>query len=577
MKKQYTQQQILDKTLHAAIARFTGGLSPYALMGAYSDWAAHLAASPDKRAQLLQKALNKYVRLSSYTRKCTDSDGHVIPCIDALPQDKRFADPAWQKWPFNLLHQSFLLNQQWWHNATTGVRGVTQQHENVMEFASRQILDVFSPSNYLLTNPEVLLQTQEEAGQNLMRGMQNFMEDYQREKSGKPPLGTDAFKVGENVAITPGEVVYRNHLMELIQYYPATENVHPEPILIVPAWIMKYYILDLSAKNSLVKYLTEQGFTVFMISWRNPTAEDRDLDMDDYRELGVMSALESITQIMGEVQIHGIGYCLGGTLLSIVAAAMSRDHDDRLKSVSLFAAQVDFTEAGELMLFINDSQLTFLEDMMWEKGYLEGKQMSGAFQLLRSNDLVWSRIIHDYLMGKRHDMNDLMAWNADATRMPYKMHTDYLRQLFLNNQLAEGLYLVDQRPITISDIRVPVFAVGTERDHVAPWQSVYKIHLLSDANITFLLTNGGHNAGIVSQIGHPRRRYKIATTKHDAKYLDPHSWFNKHPSHKGSWWPELSKWLSKRSGTKVMPPTMGAPDKKLAPICPAPGTYVLQK
>jgi polyhydroxyalkanoate synthase len=576
MKKKDSQYETIDKTLHAAMSKLTLGLSPSALMAAYTDWAVHLASSPGKQAHLLEQSARKSARLGSYLGDCTAKQGQNDACIEPLPFDKRFSDPAWQKWPFNILHQSFLLNQQWWSNATTGVGGVTKQHENVMEFATRQMLDIFSPSNYLLTNPQLIEQTKKEGGQNLMRGMKNLMDDMQRTISNKKPAGTDEYTVGKNLAVTPGKVVYRNRLIELIQYEPVTEEVRTEPILIVPAWIMKYYILDLSAQNSLVKYLTEQGFTVFIISWKNPDEDDRDLGMADYRKLGVMDAIDTIDKITDGAKIHGLGYCLGGTLLSIAAAAMSRDGDDRIQSVSLLATQVDFSEAGELMLFINESQVSFLEDMMWEQGYLDAKQMSGAFQLLHSNDLIWSRMVHDYLMGERTPINDLMAWNFDTTRMPYKMHSQYLRKLFLDNDLTEGRYLVDDKPISISDIRAPAFVVGTQKDHVAPWHSVYKFHLLSDTDVTFLLTSGGHNAGIVSEPGHPRRSYQMATTTKEAKYIDPDSWETKQAHNEGSWWPELAKWLHNHSSELTVPPTMGAAKKKRSVLCDAPGTYILQ-
>ena len=576
MKKEYSSYETMDKTLHATMSKLTSGLSPSALMAAYTDWAVHLASSPGKQAHLLEKSARKSARLASYLTNCTAKKGLNDACIEPLPFDKRFIDPAWKKWPFNLLHQSFLLNQQWWSNATTGVDGVTQQHENVMEFATRQLLDVFSPSNYLLTNPQLIDQTKKEGGQNLVRGMHNLIDDMQRTIGNKKPAGTEEYIVGKNLAVTPGKVVYRNRLIELIQYEPVTEEVRPEPILIVPAWIMKYYILDLSAKNSLVKYLTEQGFTVFMVSWKNPDEDDRDLGMADYRQLGVMDAINTIGKITGKSKVHSMGYCLGGTLLSIAAAAMSRDGDDRIQSVSLLATQVDFSEAGELMLFINESQVSFLEDMMWEQGYLDAKQMSGAFQLLNSNDLIWSRMVHEYLMGERTPINDLMAWNFDTTRMPYKMHSQYLRKLFLDNDLTEGRYLVNEKPISISDIRAPAFVVGTQKDHVAPWHSVYKFHLLSDTDVTFLLTSGGHNAGIVSEIGHPRRSYQIATTKKEDKYTDPNSWEAKYAHHDGSWWPELTKWLHSHSSQFTAPPSMGAPKKKLSVLGDAPGTYILQ-
>ncbi|MEO1140425.1 MAG: alpha/beta fold hydrolase [Pseudomonadota bacterium] len=572
-----TMAQALDKGLKAAQSKFTGGLSPLALASAYADWALHLSAAPGKQLELAEKTLKKEQRFANYAAACAKSPDTPETCIDPLPQDRRFSSESWQKWPFNALSQAFLLNQQLWHNATTGVEGVTKQHEDEVTFAARQMLDIFSPSNFALTNPDVLAKTFTEGGMNLVRGWQNFIEDVSRANTGKKPVGLDAFELGKNMATSPGKVVFRNNLIELIQYAPTTDKVHPEPILIVPAWIMKYYILDLSEENSLVRYLTGQGFTVFMVSWKNPDADDRDLGMDDYLSLGVMDALDAVDAITEGEKVHALGYCLGGTLLSIAASAMARDGDDRLQSLTFLATQTDFTEAGELMLFINDSQLTYLEDMMWDKGYLDTKQMSGAFQILRSNDLIWSRVIHDYLMGERSEMNDLMAWNADGTRMPYRMHSEYLRQLFLDNDFAEGRYRVGGRPIAISDIRTPVFLVGTERDHVAPWRSVYKFKLLSDTDVTFLLTSGGHNAGIISEPGHPHRHYRISTKAKDDIYIDPDRWVSEIEAVEGSWWPALSGWLADRSGEKVVPPPLGKKAKGFAPICDAPGTYVFQE
>jgi polyhydroxyalkanoate synthase len=339
---------------------------------------------------------------------------------------------------------------------------------------------------------------------------------------------------------------------------------------------MKYYILDLSPHNSLIRYLVEQGHTVFAISWRNPTAEDRDLGMDDYRRLGVMAALEAINAIVPERRVHAVGYCLGGTLLSVAAAAMAREGDERLATITLLAAQTDFTEAGELMLFINESQLTFLEDMMWDQGYLDTTQMAGAFQLLRSNDLIWSRLVREYLLGQRQPMNDLMAWNADATRMPYRMHSEYLRRLFLNNDLAQGRYQVDGRPVALTDIKLPVFAVGTAKDHVAPWRSVYKIVLLTDTPVTFLRTSGGHNAGIVTPPGHPRRIYQVGELRDHESYTDPDRWRESAPVHKGSWWPEWQAWLARQSGAPVDPPPLGRAEAGYPALEDAPGRYVLQ-
>jgi polyhydroxyalkanoate synthase subunit PhaC len=563
---------LIDKSLNAAVAHFTAGLSPAALAEAYFDWATHLAAAQGKRIQLVEKGLRKAARLALYGQALALPEA-CPPCIEPLPQDWRFKHEGWQRWPYNLIYQTFLLQQQWWYNATTGVRGVSRQHENMVSFTARQLLDTVSPSNFLLTNPQVFEHTIRHGGANLLRGLNNFIEDWYRAVSGKKPAGADRFEVGRNLAVTPGKVVFRNRLMELIQYAPATDKVRPEPVLVVPAWIMKYYILDLSSQNSLVKYLTERGFTVFMISWKNPGPEDRDLGMDDYRTLGVMAALDAVAQIVPNKPVHAVGYCLGGTLLSVAAAAMTGAGDERLRSMTLLAAQTDFTEAGELMLFINESELAFLEDMMWEQGFLQTGQMAGSFQLLNSNDLIWSTVVHSYLMGERAPMIDLMAWNADATRLPYRMHSEYLRKLFLNNDLAEGRYQVAGRPIALNDVRVPMFVVGTARDHVAPWRSVYKIHLFTDAEITFVLTSGGHNGGIVAAPGTGHRNYQVLTRTSTDHYADPDAWVAAAPHKDGSWWPEWVAWLEEYSGSPASPPGFGS---AAAALGDAPGSYILE-
>ncbi|WP_341912183.1 alpha/beta fold hydrolase [Ferrovibrio terrae] len=565
----------IDRTLHAQAARLTGGLAPSALWAAYLDWAVHLALSPGQQTFLAMKAARKLSRLTTYMSRCALQGREAPACIEPLPQDRRFAAPAWRQWPFNVFSQAFLLQQQWWHNATTGIDGMTQQHSNQVEFASRQILDMMAPSNFLWTNPEVLQRTVEQNGRNLIDGWRNFIDDWQRQLTGRKPAGTEDFIVGGNIAATPGKVVYRNALIELIQYAPQTASVRPEPVLIVPAWIMKYYILDLSQQNSLIRYLVSQGHTVFCLSWKNPDAGDRDLTMEDYRRLGVMEALAAVNAIVPQQKVHAVGYCLGGTLLMIAAAAMARDGDERLKTITLLAAQADFTEAGELTLFITESQLSFLDDVMWQQGYLDSRQMAGAFQLLRSNDMIWSRLVHNYLMGEPRRMTDMMAWNADATRMPYRMHSEYLRKLFLHNDLAEGRFVAGGHPVALSDIRAPVFAVATAWDHVAPWRSVYKLHLLTDTDITFLLTTGGHNAGIVSPPGGVARTYQVMAKGHADRYIDPDTWQATAAKHDGSWWPEWLAWLHAASGPPVMPPAMGAPAAGYPPLTDAPGSYVL--
>jgi polyhydroxyalkanoate synthase subunit PhaC len=567
---------LVDRSLHANVGRLTAGLSPTALALAYFDWAAHIAAAPGKRVGLADKAVRKAKRLFEYMCRCGLEGGQASRCIEPLPQDRRFAGEPWQHWPFNVIYQGFLLNQQWWHAATTEIRGVSRHHEDVVEFASRQMLDMFSPANIIWTNPEVLQRTLQQGGSNLVNGWHNLIDDWRRVARGDKPAGAENFVVGRNVAVTPGRVVYRNRLIELIRYAPTTAKVRPEPVLIVPAWIMKYYILDLSPQNSLVKYLTEQGYTVFMVSWKNPTAEDRDLGMEDYRTLGVMAALDAVGAETRADHIHAVGYCLGGTLLSIAAAAMARDDDRRLKSLTLFAAEVDFTEAGELTLFIDESQIAFLEDIMSEEGYLDAGQMAGTFQLLHSNDLIWSRMVRNYLMGEREPINDLMAWNADATRMPYRMHSEYLHRLFLDNDLAEGHFVAGAAPIALSDIHTPIFAVATVQDHVAPWRSVHKIHLLTDTEVTFVLTTGGHNAGIISEIGHKGRSYQVMTRPADGHYMDPDAWQATAPRTDGSWWPAWTAWLDRRSSAFIDAERFDDPARAAASFGPSPGTYVLQ-
>jgi polyhydroxyalkanoate synthase len=566
----------VDRAFRAQLARLTLGISPATVAGTQANWLSHLAVSPGKQAGLVEMAVRNAARLAIYAAQSAFDRDAPAPAAPS-PGDRRFADEGWRCWPCSLLAQSFLLAQDWWQEATTGIEGMGSLAEARMSFLMRQRLDALSPSNFPWTNPEIARAALESGGLNLLQGAWNLAEDVRRQTAGESPAGAEAFRVGETVAVTPGKVVFRNHLIELIQYAPATETVHAEPVLIVPAWIMKYYILDLSPENSLVRYLVERGHTVFMISWRNPTAEDRELAMEDYRRLGIMAALDAISAILPGRRVHASGYCLGGTLLMIAAAAMQRDGDDRFASLTFFAAQGDFTEAGELMLFIDESEVAYLEAMMWDRDYLDTYQMAGAFQILRSNDLIWSRLVRDYLLGRRTPMTDLTAWNADATRMPYRMHSEYLRHLFLRNDLAGGRFEVEGRPVWVGGSSLPIFAVGTVRDHIAPWRSVYKIHLMARAAVTFVLTSGGHNAGIVSEPGRPHRSYRTAARHPDEPYIEAEEWEARAPQRMGSWWPEWQAWLAARSARGAAPPSMGAPDRGLPPLDEAPGIYVLQR
>ncbi|EEB86349.1 PHA/PHB synthase family protein [Roseobacter sp. GAI101] len=557
----------LDRIAHASVATATSGLAPSVLAEAWMDWAVHLAVSPGKQMHLAEQAIRNSRAIWA---ACL---GHAVP---ETPDDRRFASEGWQKYPFNVWAHAHQTGWQWWQDAMTNVHGVAPAHEDLLAFTAGLVIDTTAPSNFALTNPDVISATFSEKGENLICGAKNLFDDIARKTGIAHPSGPHPFEVGRNLATSPGKVVFRNKLIELIQYAPTTARVRPEPILIVPAWIMKYYILDLSAHNSLVAFLVAQGFTVFMISWKNPEASDRNLSMEDYRELGVMAAIDAALSITQAAQLHAVGYCLGGTLLSIAAAAMGAKNDDRLASATFLAAQVDFTEAGPLRLFINDSQVTLIEDMMAQEGFLSTDQMAGTFALLRARDLIWAPAIRDYLLGHRGTSSDLMAWNADATRMPAKMHSEYLRKLFLNNDLTEGRYHVGKDAIAIADIRAPIFAVGTEDDHVAPWQSVYKLHLFADTGVTFVLTNGGHNAGIVSEPGHPGRHFRIGRTPANAAYRDPDDWLALHAPKDGSWWTPFADWLAERSGKPQAPPPLGAHSGACKAMCAAPGTYVMQ-
>jgi len=568
-----------DRAVHASVARLTHGLSPLVLASASADWLMHLGFSPGKQMDLALLAMRQGMRLSRHIGDCMA--GRHEPCIRPLPQDRRFEAPQWQQWPFNLMWQAFLLNQQWWHAAATDVSGVSHHHELVVDFASRQALDLVSPSNFLASNPELIDQTLRTGGANLAAGWRNWLEDMARVAADRPPVGTEAFRPGIEVAVTPGEVVFRNHLIELIRYAPMTPAVFPEPVLVLPSWIMKYYILDLSPHNSLVRHLVEHGHAVYMVSWRNPDGADRDLGMDHYLQKGAMAAIDVVWQCHGGRRIHAVGYCLGGTLLAIAAAQMAHQDDHRLCSLSLLASQVDFSEPGELGIFIDEAQLAWLDDLMASQGYLDGKQMAGAFALLNQRDLVFSRMVHDYLMGRRRPVTDLHAWNADATRMPFRQHREYLQSLYHHNDLAQGRYRAGGKPVALSDIHVPVFTLATERDTVSPWRSVYKISLLTDTEVTFCLTSGGHNVGVVNPPG-PQgvppgvsRTYRITTRPEDGKYVDPEAWHASAPVAEGSWWPAWQAWLQQRSSGPVLLDSLPPAARACGSLGAAPGRYVL--
>ena len=567
---QFSDAQALDAAFHAQASRLTSGLSPISLALAATDWGLHLLTQPAQTWELVARA--QQGALQWWADMADD------PGLPAAGDDHRFEHPGWRQWPLAPIVRAYLGAEQWWAQASA-LRGMTFHHQELTRVFARQWLDLLSPANLPWLNPEVVERTRASGGANLVQGLANAVEDWRRDQ-GLPPLQPPEhpYQPGVDVAITPGRVVHRNHLVELIQYSPSTPSVQAEPVFIVPSWIMKYYILDLSPHNSFVRWLVSQGHTVFILSWRNPDEGDALVDMGDYLALGIFDPLAAIARLVPGEAVHAAGYCLGGTLLVIGAAALARPGGVEgaellppLASLSLLAAETDFSEPGEMGVLIDESQVAMLEDMMAERGYLTGRQMGGSFRFLHARELVWSATLRELWMGERLRPNDLMAWNADTTRMPAAMHSEYLRRCYLHNELAESRYPVEGRPVSLADLRQPIFLVGTEKDHVSPWRSVYKLHRLCDAEISFVLTSGGHNAGIVSEPGHPGRRYALRTRPAGGAWVAPEHWAEGAARHEGSWWTAWHDWLlAHGSGRQV--PARTVP--RIEGLPAAPGSHV---
>lgn len=565
--------QNLDRGVRAALARLSAGVSLHAFIEASTDWAFHMSESPGRQLELAERAMQNAMKLMTLASKAGLGSPHpFVP----KPYDHRFRHPGWQAPPFLLWQQGFLAIQDWWDHATDHLRGLRPENADRTRFMARQILDTMSPSNFPALNPEIIEAFLASGGRNLTDGAGHFLRDMVKTLTQTHDPAPEGFRIGEDLACTPGKVVFRNDLFELIQYDAQTAETMAEPILIVPAWIMKYYILDLSPHNSMVNYLVRQGFTVFIISWCNPTAEQAGLSLEDYRTAGVMAALDAVGRIVPGSKIHAAGYCLGGTMLAIAAATMARNGDDRLASITLMAAQVDFAEAGELLLFADESQVAFLEDMMWDQGYLDRPQMARTFSTIRSEDLIWSRAVRRYFLGQEELPTDMGVWVADTTRMPAKMHGQYLRGLFLENRLTAGRFAVEGRVIALKDISTPMFAVATETDHIAPWKSVYKTKLFTDCDLVFVLASGGHNSGIVNEPSDRRSHYRLTHRPAGGLYTGPDDWIADAYPEDGSWWPAWKDWLREKSSGSRQAPATGAPAHGLPPLDPAPGRYVLQ-
>lgn len=497
------------------------------------------------------------------------------PVIEPKKGDKRFKNEAWEENPvFDFIKQSYLLTADYIHSTVRQAEGLDDLTAKKVDFYTRQFIDAMSPTNFAATNPEVLKKTLETRGQNLLKGLHNLLDDLSRGE-GKLSIkmtDLDAFEVGKNIAVTPGKVIFENDMMQLIQYTPTTEKVHKRPVLFLPPWINKFYIVDLAPKNSLIKYMVEQGFTMFVVSWKNPTEAHADKGFDSYMLEGPVKALEVIEQATGETEVNAVGYCLGGTLLGTTLAYMAAKGDERIKSATYFTTMLDFEQPGEMEVFIDEDQISSLEKRMDEKGYLSGRTMATTFNMLRANDLVWSYFVNNYLHGEDPFPFDLLYWNSDSTNMPAKMHSFYLRNMYQKNLLKEpnGIELAGEK-IDLRKIKVPTYFVSCVEDHIAPWKSTYKGVHLHSGPVKFVLGGSGHIAGIIN----PPAKNKYGFWTNAKLPKDPEEFYAGATQTEGSWWTDWSKWLAQKSGAKVDARMPG--EGKLKAIEDAPGRYVKER
>ena len=551
-----------------------GGLAnpdPLNIGSAFMEMTAKLMANPAKLMQAQLGFWQDYMSLWQNTaRRMMGIDS--APIIQADPKDRRFRDDAWNdNEVFDFIKQSYLLSARFVQDVVTHVDGLDAQTAQKVDFYARQFIDAMSPSNFLLTNPEVLRKTAETGGENLIKGLNNLLADLERGKGELRIKMTDveAFRIGENIAVTPGKVVYQNDLMQLIQYTPTTEKVLKRPLLIVPPWINKFYILDLRPRNSFVRWAVAHGHTVFIVSWVNPDEKLAEKGFDDYMREGILDALGAIEAATGETAVNVIGYCLGGTLLGATLAWMAEHGDDRIKSATFFVTLLDFRESGELNVFIDEEQLKMLEEKMNKRGYLEGSEMATTFNMLRANDLIWSFVVNNYLLGNDPFPFDLLYWNSDSTRMPARMHSFYLRNMYQENLLAQpnGISLAGT-PVDLRRVKVPAYFLSTREDHIAPWRATYHgTHLLGGKN-RFVLAASGHIAGVVNPPEGGKYSHWINTDLPE----DADDWFRGATEMAGSWWPDWQRWITALDKRQVKARAPG--DGKLKPIEDAPGSYV---
>jgi len=548
-------------------------LDTVVMMETYQKWSQHLMKDPSKALAMQVEWWQKSLELWQQAAGRMAGQEAAAPVAKPARGDKRFTADEWEENPiFDFIKQSYLLTAGYLQDSVTSVDGVDDHTREKVDFYTRQFVEAMAPTNFVMTNPQVLKHTMESGGENLVNGLENMLDDLERGGGSKFRIkmtDLDKFKLGENVATTPGKVIYQNELMQLLQYTPTTDKVYKRPLLIIPPWINKFYILDLRAKNSFIKWAVGEGHTVFVISWVNPDAELADKTFDDYLLQGPIAALDAIEQATGEKDAKVIGYCLGGTLLAATLAYLAAKGENRIKAATFFTTMVDFSEPGELGIFIDDEQIGMIEREMEEKGYFEGSTMAEAFNLMRANDLVWSFVVNNYLMGRDPFPFDLLFWNSDSTRMPREMHSFYLRKMYQQNLLCEpgGLTLAGES-IDLRKVKTPCYLLSTKDDHIAPWTSTYAATQLYSGPVRFVLGASGHIAGVIN----PPISKKYGYWTNEELPPETDAWFAGATQNEGSWWTDWKRWTTKYNGKKVEARQPG--DGALEVIEDAPGSYV---
>ncbi len=564
-------QRLLSDFLKRQRDKEDGPADPLNIGGTFSELLRGMVADPSVIVEAQFALWRDYMNLWETTARRMMGES-VEPVVAPRPGDKRFRDKDWQEnQVFDFIKQSYLLTANWLQSTVAKVDGdMDERTRKRIDFYTKQFADAIAPTNFVMTNPEVLRATLQSNGENLVKGLNNLLGDLERgEGQLSITQSADAFTIGENIATAPGKVVFRNDLIELLQFDPATEQVYERPLLIFPPWINKYYILDLRPENSFIRWASAQGYTVFVVSWVNPDKTLAKKTFEDYMREGIFAALDAVEQATGQKQVNAIGYCIGGTLLTATLAYMAAKGDERIASATFFAAQADFSEAGDLQVFIDDVQLEALEQQMESAGgILEGRKMATTFNMLRANDLIWSFVISNYLLGKEPVPFDLLYWNSDTTRMPEATHLFYLRQFYKNNAMAKGELELGGVKIDLSKVKIPVYLQSAKEDHIAPFPSVYKSTKLFGGPVRFILAGSGHIAGVINPPSAKKYQYWTNDKLPDAV----EDWREGATEHPGSWWPDWDAWLSKKSGTKV--PARKPGDGKLKALDDAPGAYV---